>query len=251
MNADQHFDCALLADKISQGLFYFVGVTSVLLLIWSHGLFEEILTPCLIVVAVSSVCLTIYIRYHQHRGNSLLRRSQLANSLGSIIGPSPRSDYYNNPLPPSIGRLALTTYENSVHTGAVLSKLLRPKRTQGIIYLALFLFLLAARMTALNWILLLSQTIFSADLALSWYRLEWFNLRVTRVQEHLHEFFVQGSTADQNDRLALALSWFTEYECAKDEAAVPIDLKHFDETNPVASAQWNEILAQLKITTNV
>jgi hypothetical protein len=47
---------------------------------------------------------------------------------------------------------------------------------------------------------------------------------------------------------AIVLAAFTDYECAKDEAVIPIDHKVFDRLNPALSKKWEGIKQRLKIS---
>jgi hypothetical protein len=163
------------------------------------------------------------------------------------MGEKARENYFNTDLPPSLARLAATTFENTFFTTAVLCKMLFWERIRGGAYLLLFMFLMAARWPTLPWLLFLAQTLFSSDVALHWLRMECFCSRVARVKDRLHQFFLQGGDVTKHEGLAVLLIAFTDYECAKDEAAMPLDEKAFRRLNPSSSKKWNRLRAQLKI----
>jgi hypothetical protein len=94
---------------------------------------------------------------------------------------------------------------------------------------------------------LLAQTLFSADLVLSWLRMERLRYRINRAHDSLKQFFLQDGNTNRPNEIAIILAAFTDYECAKDEAALPFDGAIFEKLNPVLSKQWEGMKAQLNI----
>ncbi len=110
------------------------------------------------------------------------------------------------------------------------------------------MFSMAIRWTSTEWLLLLAQTLFSGDLILNWVRMERFRDRTLRVHESLRQFFLQGGDTTKANGLAIVVAAFTDYECAKDEAAARLDSSVFNKMNSDLSQRWEELEAQLKIT---
>jgi len=247
MTLGETFRAAAICDRVSIVLFWVVATLSALLLLFESFL-ASIVQPILIIAAIAGIGIGIATTLLQTRGNSLLRESQLSNSLGASIGDAVRPDYYNNDLPSSLGRLAATTLENTLHTLRVLSHMLWRERTVTLVYLILFVLLMASRWTSLPWLLLLAQTLFSTEVALRWLRMERFSFRTKQVHNRLRQFFQQGGKTKTPNGIALALATFTDYECAKDEAALPLDSKTFDKLNPSVSAEWDEMRRKLNIS---
>lgn len=226
-----------------------VTAISAFLLIYSppSSNFETVLHPALIVACIGGVIGGAITGLAQTQGNQFLRASQLSDSLGASIGQAMRDDYYNSAVPSSLTRLAVTTLENTLHTMRVLSRMLVKERIAIGSYLVIFLLLMAYRWTSSNWLLFLAQTVFSADIVLRWLKMERFCFRAGQVHEHLRRFFLQGGKVRTPNGTAIVLSAFADYECAKDEAAIPIDSKIFNETNAVVSAEWIELKRTLRI----
>ena len=128
MTLGETFRAAAICDRVSIVLFWVVATLSALLLLFESFL-ASIVQPILIIAAIAGIGIGIATTLLQTRGNSLLRESQLSNSLGASIGDAVRPEYYNNDLPSSLGRLAATTLENTLHTLRVLSHMLWRERT--------------------------------------------------------------------------------------------------------------------------
>jgi hypothetical protein len=245
MSAAELFKRADLADSVSTWILRIVVGLSIILL--AQPTTQRIVEPILLVATIVGLFLEFLTRTFQNEGNRLLRGSQLANALAVPLGPDAPEGYYNNPFPPSVNRLAATTLENAIFSRAILRKMLNRERLHSGLYVCLFLFLIAFRGTSMSWILLLSQTIFSADVVGHWLRMERFEKNVARIEQRLRQFFIQGVAGKEKTKLAIALIAFSDYECAKDEAAMPLDGKTFEKLNPRLSKEWEELKTALKI----
>ena len=81
--------------------------------------------------------------------------------------------------------------------------------------------------------------------------MERFRLRVARVHAQLEQFFLQNGNTEKPNDMAILLSAFTDYECAKDEAVVSLDQKIFDKLNPILTKQWDDVRNRLNIDKDV
>jgi len=247
MSLKNHFDVASKSEGVGLILFYVVTVASATLVLYPKPEIESWLHPLLVVAAFLAVGCTIVTNIYQTQGNHLLRAAQLSDALGATVGERIRVGYYNNPLSPSLQRLAVTTLENTFFSSKIVSIMLYKKRLKIVIYSCILLLLLTCRQSSTGWLLLLAQTLFSADLILSWLRMERFRYRINRVHDSLKQFFLQEGNIEKSNGMAIVLVAFTDYECAKDEAAFPFNSDLFDKMNPILSKQWEDIKVQLNI----
>jgi len=248
MNATDCFRDAERATTIGSYIFYAVTAMSASLLFWPQPTLASLFHPVLVAAAAASVAMTILAAVSQTRGNRLLRESQLADALASGIAARPRDGYYNNPLEPGVARLAATTLENTLFTAAVAERMLRTERIRNSIYLLVLILLLASRGTGTELLLLLAQTVFSADLMLNWIRLEVFRARSATVHARLKDVFLhRRDAAGDNNRVAIMLAAFAEYECAKDAAAMPLDSTLFEKMNAKLTEEWEQLKKQLSL----
>ena len=246
MNSKECFQDAGRATIAGSWIFYGVTAVSAVLLVFPGPALPPYLHPLLVVAAAASVVFTVIAAVLQTRGNRLLRESQLADALNSGLAARPQAGYYNNDLAPGVDRLAVTTLENTLFSAAIADRMLRTERLRNGIYLLILILLMVSRGTGTELLLLLAQTVFSADLILNWIRLEVFRARTAAVHQRLKDVFLQGGTA-ANNRLAILLAAFAEYECAKDTAAMPLDSKLFNVMNPELTAEWEQLKRQLSL----
>jgi len=247
VTAAESFTWAKRLSRISGWVFWVVTVLSLVLLISPKSATEAKIQPILVVAGIVGICLSLLTQHLQSRGNQAQRATQFTDALGVPIGQQPRAGYYNTELAPSLARLAVTTFENSFFTTSILCKILQRERIFGSAYLIIFLALIAIRSVSLPWVLFFTQTLFSGDIAAHWIKTELYCSRVARVRDRLHQFFLQGGDALSPAGLAVALAALTDYECAKDQAAMPLDQKIFDELNRRLSGEWDNLRAELKI----
>lgn len=245
--ADACFKVAERADKCGGFIFYFVLCVSGLLAALDNPSTEKIGHPCLIASATLAIVCTVATTIYQTEGNRALRSTQLSLALGAGAGEPIRADYYNNILPQSLLRVAAMTLENTLCTRAVLSKVAVRMRIKVGVYFVLPLVMSTCRSTPTAWLVVLAQTLFSADLVLKLVRLERYRVRTIRVFDHLEQFFLQAGGNEKPNDVAILIGAFTDYECAKDEAALPLPSKLFLKLNPELSAKWEEMQRRLKL----
>jgi len=247
MNASGHFRTAGKADSCGSVIFYAVVLVSAALLIFPKPEIEAVAHPLLIVSAMLAIICTVFTTIHQTEGNRALRATQLSDAFGAGVGEPIRQDYYNNVLPRTMRRLAATTLENTFFTKELLSQMATKERVKNGAYFVLLLILLVCRLTPTSWLLVVAQTLFSADLILKWIRLERFRIRASRAYTHLEQFFLQNGDTNRPNDMAVLLGAFTDYECAKDEAVIPLDERIFNKLNPTLSKEWEQEQKRLNI----
>lgn len=251
MKIDDIYRYASICEYVSKSIFWLVLVFSIFLLIQDTGHIAEVLQILLIPLTVLGTCMGIAIKNLQVDGNHERRNSQLRNDLNYPIGEEPKPGYYNSSLPPSLKSLGATTLENTKFTIAILEKMLLKKRLAFSIYLFLFLVLISVRQTSLNWILLICQSIFSSGVVFEWIAIERYLSTTKSIRLSLRQHFLQtGGNDTELMSVAIIISSFTAYECAKDEAGIPLDKPIYDQINAQLTAEWEREKIELGIVPN-
>lgn len=249
MSPEKDFRLASRCDFASTLVFGSVTLCSAILLLFPATNLETLIQPILIVLCILGVVLSRVVRSCQTEGNRKLRDSQLRDAFDIPLGESARAGYYNSPTPPSLDRLAVTTLENTRFTIAIIEATIVRTRLFTSIYVLIFILLMAFRQTDLNWLLFLCQTLFSAEVVLKWFSFERFFYRTQQARQQLRQHFIEVKRR-KNGRLMtpIILSTFTEYECAKDEAAQPLDSKVYRKINAKESKNWEQEMVELGIS---
>lgn len=241
------FEYAQMADMIGSWVFYAVLISSIAVAVGEHSGYETISEIILIVASIMAVVCTAATTICQTNGNRALRLTQLSNSLGASVGDSASAGYYNNDLPKGILRLGATTLENTFYTSAVLSRMAWVSRFKAGIYALIMLVLFFVKGIPGSCLVVVAQTVFSADLLLKVIRLERYNYRCVRCLDQLEQFYLQKGTSERPNDLAILIAAFSDYECAKDEAALPLESKVFEELNPALAKKWSEFRSRLRL----
>ena len=176
MSAQDHFKAASKCVSLGTWTFYLVFVSSAVLLLFPCPIVESWLHPFLVALAVIAIVSTVFTTIYQTEGNRILRASQLSDAFGVGIGEQIRDGYYNNTLPKTARRLAATTLENTFFAKAILYEMLIKERIKNGMYFILLIALFVCRWPSTSWLLMLAQTVFSADLILKWIHLERFRI---------------------------------------------------------------------------
>lgn len=248
MSPAKDFKLASQCDFVSKLVFGMVVVCSLTLLLFPIDSVEMVTQPILIVLCILGVVLGRVVQSCQTDGNRKLRDSQLRDAFDIPLGEAARQGYYNNPTPPSLRRLAVTTLENTRFTVAIIEATIIRSRVTTFSYVLLFILLLAFRQTDLNWLLFFCQTIFSAEIVSAWIGLERFLSRTRQARQRLYQHFIEvKQSANGAISTPIVLSAFSEYECAKDESACPLDSKIYQKINPEESAKWQHEMVELGI----
>lgn len=250
MSSSKDFKLASQCDFVSKIVFLMVVVCSLTLLLFPTASVEAMTQPILIVLCILGVVLGRVVQSCQTDGNRKLRDSQLRDAFDIPLGEPVRQGYYNNPIPPSLRRLAVTTLENTRFTIAIIEATIIKSRVITFSYVLLFILLLAFRQTDLNWLLFICQTVFSAEIVSAWIGLERFLSRTRQARQRLRQHFIDMKQSVSGDlSVPIVLSVFSEYECAKDESACPLDSKVYQKINPAESEKWQKEMTELEIAT--
>jgi hypothetical protein len=225
-------------------LFYVGLVLSAILLLWPGG--AGWIDPLLIITIIAGVLTGVATGLCEIEGNSLKRSTQIGDALGVPLGGIPDKGYYNTNVPHSIIRLGVTSFENAFFTSQILHAMLRRRRIVTGAYIVVLVLLLSLRWASLGWLVLLTQGVFSTAIVAYWLRMEIFRYRTKRLCDEWQHFFLQKPSGTAAD-LAIILHHFTAYECAKDEAGMPLDSQIFDESNARLSAGWKKLSRRLGI----
>src|SRR5437867_1354092 len=114
------FSRATTAEAWGAGIFWAVTLLSGITLLAPQRTVAEIINPLLVTASVAGLAASLLAQMRQNDGNQMLRNTQLTDALAVPVGTTATQGYYNNLLPPSVDRLAATTFENTFFSSAVL-----------------------------------------------------------------------------------------------------------------------------------
>ncbi|TBW91158.1 hypothetical protein MOV58_12295 (plasmid) [Staphylococcus hominis] len=173
----------------------------------------------------------------------------LSNSLDISLNDEKTKNYYNNTSPPSIYRLGLNVFENSLFSFEVSKKMLHKERCKVIIFLGIFIVLVLIRSTHIEVILFLVQFLFGTSIINSWLKLESYKSETEKIYNKCRAIYLSNNEKQKLTKLNLSkiLDVTIEYEALKARTGVMLSTKIFNKINPRVSEEWEEIKKELKL----
>ena len=192
--------------------------------------------------------LSQYIRFHLlPRAESKRRQVLLSNAFDVPLSSERTNRYYNNPLEPSIKRLAANIFENAFFAKHVCEEMAQRERRNLFIYALIYMVALLMRTTDLGLLIVLTQTLFSGELLIKWFHLEILRQSNERVYDDLYGKFLSGIDMESGKGIASVLHAFSDYETAKARASIKQSSKIFFKLNPELTEEWETIKQKLSL----
>lgn len=241
----QYFAPVEQAETVSVWLFrtnMALSLASLLGETWTKLHAPGILEAALLVLVVIQLALGAVIRLRLFPHALDRRRKQLlANAMGAMLTDDRTEGYYNNPLPGSLKRLAVNTFENSLFSKEIVAEMLVRRRWRAGIYLLVWLALVIYRRTTMEALAFTTQVVFSADVVADWLNLEVLSKRHQATFDWFYSFFASRSGYTTAPGQANILDAVIGYECDKARAGVQQSTAIFAKRNAELSKKWDQI----------
>lgn len=245
----RYYDPLKSADKVSDILFYVVGVLSLVMPFLNKATNPALYNWGLILFGVSVVTLfglgMVVRLYLTPRAEDERRKGFLTSACSVELAQEATVGYYNNDLSKPTERIAAQVLENAHFTKSGALRLLKFERTKVIVYFAAWLICVLNRDVDLSWIVAALQTLFSEQVMSKWIRLEWLRIRAERIFDAVYQLF--QARPDMTTFNAIALESFAKYESTKSNASITLSTRIFEANNAVWTAEWEAIKVKLKI----
>ena len=185
--------------------------------------------------------------YFKNKAENERRKSLIKESYDIEITSKKTNKYYNNKLGPSTERLGLNCYESSFFTKEVVKRMILPEFIKTILLLLGYIVLLI-EIKELNFILLITQTIFSTEILIAFVKIIYYYSQLTKVNNKFHDiFFVQNDSKNIKVQLIDATM---DYECLKSFCKISTSSKIFFKINKDVGKKWNYYISKIKIETS-
>ncbi|MCH1627208.1 hypothetical protein [Fredinandcohnia quinoae] len=178
----------------------------------------------------------------------LLREAQnkrrthlLSNSLGVRLDDEETNLYYNNPQSPSLLRLGMNVFENSLFTCRVTEEMAKWERIKVFVYIIIWLLLLLFRETNLNLLSIVAQTIFTTGILVTWIRLEVLRYSSNQIFNELRQVFLANGLKGNRKSNSLILSLVFRYETTVASMGIHLSSRVFHRINSSVSEEWEKI----------
>lgn len=178
----------------------------------------------------------------------LLREAQskrrihlLSDSLSVKLDDEETNLYYNNSQQPSIIRLGVNVFENTLFTWRVTEEMVKKESVKVFIYLVIWFVVVLIRDMDLNFISIIAQTIFATGLIINWVKLL---LLSNTCKQLFNEFRQNILTIDLNNNeraIATLLNLAFRYETVVASMGVHLSSNIFHRLNPTVTNEWEMV----------
>ncbi|WP_215115713.1 hypothetical protein [Exiguobacterium sp. s80] len=240
---ENYFKRVSIISKVSNILFW----CSIIL---SFAIFfsEEYLGLNILLTVFFILITVLYFIFSNWLSLFLLREAQnrrrvhlLSDSLGSKLDDEETNLYYNNPELPSLYRLGMNVFENSLFTLRVTEKIAIMERLKIILYLIVWISLMLVRETDLNLISIVAQTIFTTGILISWIKLEILRFTSEKIFKEFRQLFLTNGIEKNDKVIPIILNLVFSYETTVASMGVHLSSKIFHSINPNVSTEWETV----------
>lgn len=171
----------------------------------------------------------------------------LSNSLGVKLDDEETNLYYNNTHNPSLLRLGINVFENTLFTRRVVGEMAKRERVKVIIYLLIWLILILIRDVDLNFIAIIAQTLFTTGIIVNHIKLELLGNTCTQLFGEFRQFFLNNGLKNDDTSIATILNLVFRYETIVASMGVHLSSAIFDKINPTVTLEWERVKRNLNL----
>lgn len=178
----------------------------------------------------------------------LLREAQakrrinfLSNSLGVKLDDEETNLYYNNSHKPSVIRLGVNAFENTLFTWKVTEEMAKRERIKVLIYLLIWLIVVLVRNVDLNFIAIIAQTIFTTGIIVNYIKLELLRSTCKKLFNAFRQFFLSNSKNKNDKAVAIILNLVFQYETIIASMGIHLSSNIFDKKNSKTIEEWENV----------
>lgn len=174
-------------------------------------------------------------------GQSRRRINFLSNSLGIKLDDEETNLYYNNSHEPSVIRLGVNTFENTLFTWKVTEEMAKWERPKIFLYLLIWLIVVLVRNVDLEFIAIIAQTIFTTGIIVNYIKLELLRNTCKNLFNEFRQFFLNNNINKDEKAVATILNLVFQYETIVASMGIHLSNNIFDKINPTTTEEWEKV----------
>lgn len=171
----------------------------------------------------------------------------LSDSLGIKLDDEETNLYYNNSQSPSILRLGMNIFENSLFTLRVTEQMSKLERVKVLLYIIILFLLILLRDTNLNFIAIVAQTIFTTGLLVSWIKLEILRHSCGQIFNEFRQVFLANGLKANKKATSIILNLVFRYETTVASMGIHLSSKIFHRINSSVSEEWETVKRNINL----
>lgn len=246
---DKYYKQLNFIDLVCTLLFWLNALISILIFFLNgYQLARETLTYIFIITTVLFFIADNYLSIYLIPSVEGKRRVHLlSKSLDVPLDYETTQKYYNNHIEPSILKLGAHIFENSLFSKEVTARMCTIERRKILLYAVLWITSLTIRTVNLEFIAIISQTLFASTLLTKWLKLEYLRIKNEQLYNCLYDLFLLRRDNDDARVSAKFLDCFVSYEAAKAYSGIKQSSKIFFQINDEYTEEWERIKRKLDI----
>lgn len=244
---EKYFKPLLALDKLAEALQWASIVLSFVLL-YEGGQLTASKSALNVIFIVITL---LYFVISNFSSLYLARRAQnkrmthlLSNSFGVSLDDEETNLYYNNSQAPSITKLGINVFENSLFSKVISSNMVVRERYKIGVFMVLSIILVIIRTTSIELLVVIAQTMLTTTILTNWVKLEILNHGFEVVYESCRRLFLNGSTRSVLYTSQI-LDLVMKYEALKASMGVNLSSSIFHKINAETTAEWERIKIRL------
>ena len=243
----KHYQAPDILDIMANILFYLLATVAIAIALIKQKDLKEFASIAFVAMVVIYFILKHLAALFLMPNAERLRRKQLLSDSFSVpLLHESTKEYYNNSISPSCQRLGSNIFESTFFSHRILAKMLVSERIKLATFFTIWIIALAYRGLSQEIVIIISQTLFSAEIIARWISMELLKTRVCEAYNDMYRYFLT-KPSNISESTALILESFSHYESAKAAATIRLSSKIFNELNSELSAEWQRIKLELKI----
>ncbi len=234
-DVDKDFKLCIKIEKLLSIIYYVSVILSLILCIK----FNIILCIALIIIHILYIIAdTINDVIFKNFAEDERRKTLLSDSFGNALTDKKAIGYYNNNEKNSLKKLGVNVFESTFFTKNNTNMMIKQNTVKIIIDIIIWLVIILI-MKDKNIVLCITQSIFSSEILISYFKLLYFNNKVNSVYNKLFTLFITNKYSYKNE--AQLLEYAFEYECLKSSTHIMLSSNNFNKNNSKWTSDWDNI----------
>ena len=171
------------------------------------------------------------------------RKTLLSNAYGSELTNKKAIGYYNNNEKNPIKKLGLNIFESTFFTKNNINIMIKHSTIKIIIDVIIWL-IIVLMMKDKNIVLCITQSLFSSEILISYFKLLYFNNKLNEIYNKLFTMFITNKYSNKNESQLLEYTF--EYECLKSSIHILLSSSNFNKNNVKWTTDWENIKKKIR-----
>lgn len=239
-DVDKDFKLCIKLEKILS-IFYYVSIVLSLILCIK---FNIIICITLIIIHILYIIAeSINDILFKNFAENERRKTLLSNSFGNVLTDKRTIGYYNNNEKSSLKKLGVNVFESAFFTKNNTNIMIKQNTVKIIVDIIIWLVIVLV-MKDKNIILCITQSIFSSEILINYFKILYFNNKVNGVYNKLFTLFITNKYSYKNE--AQLLEYAFEYECLKSSVHIMLSSNNFYKNNTKWTSEWDNVKNMIK-----